>query len=335
MKILLVQTSFLGDTILSTPIVAALKRIHPQAELWVMTTVLAGEIFKRDPLASGHLVFDKRGTDAGPAGLVRKARELRRHNFDCVYSLHRSFRTSLLLWLARIPLRIGFQDAKLPFLYHQRRSRRGGKHEVERNLLIVGAQAGEAELDGRLRLFAPSPEEVGPAVAGITGLPSPYAVLVPGSVWKTKRWDPAGYREVARFLIAHGWRVIVTGGPGEEQISRQVGEGLALIDLTGRLSIAETMYLIAHSGLVVCNDSMALHLASGFGIPTVAVFCSTSPSFGFGPWQNRAVVVEKTGLACKPCGRHGRRSCPTGTESCMLDVPAGRVIEAIRELTGL
>ncbi|MCK5540435.1 MAG: hypothetical protein KAI69_05855, partial [Deltaproteobacteria bacterium] len=82
----------------------------------------------------------------------------------------------------------------------------------------------------------------------------------------------------------------------------------------------------------ICNDSMALHMASACKIPTVAIFCATIPQFGFGPWQNRAVIVEKKDLDCRPCARHGSRQCPNQTRACMDDLPATAVIEAIESI---
>ena len=96
--------------------------------------------------------------------------------------------------------------------------------------------------------------------------------------------------------------------------------------------MAEALPLYQDAALVVCNDSLALHLASAFKVPNVAVFCATSPEFGFGPWENCAEVVEKKELACKPCRRHGSMKCPTGTESCMNDLGADKVISAIQNV---
>jgi len=82
------------------------------------------------------------------------------------------------------------------------------------------------------------------------------------------------------------------------------------------------------SRLVICNDSMALHMASAFKVPNVAVFCATSPEFGFGPWENpKSAVVQDDTLACKPCRRHGSNRCPNGTEACMT-IDAQKVIDA-------
>ncbi|NDC37598.1 MAG: hypothetical protein EBZ48_06050, partial [Proteobacteria bacterium] len=95
MRILLVQTSFLGDVILSTPVLAALRQEFPAAELWMMTTPAAKSLVERDPLLSGVITFDKNGSERTVAALWRKAAELRRMRFDIAYALQRSARTAM------------------------------------------------------------------------------------------------------------------------------------------------------------------------------------------------------------------------------------------------
>ena len=329
MKILLVQTSFLGDVILSTPVIAALKTRYPQAELWMMITPQAYELVRRDPLLAGVIPFHKRGADSGMRGLWRMAKKIRAMNFDCVYALHRSLRTSLVLALAGVPRRIGFSNARGPRFYHERHERPRELHEVQRNLCILDGPQGVAGLPDDLRLFAP--DEVRPEIRAQLEGNHGWAALAPGSVWKTKRWFADGYREVAERLVSKT-PVVVLGGPGEEGPAERVAAGLPVINLAGRTSLAEMLFIIKHARLLVCNDSMALHVASAFKIPTVTIFCATSPEFGFGPWKNIARVVEKQDLLCKPCARHGGRRCPLGTEACMRELPASAVLDAIEEL---
>lgn len=332
MKILLVQTSFLGDTILSTPLISGIKALYPDADLWVMTTPLASKLVVRDPLVSGVLAYDKRGKESGLSGLLRMRHRIRAIAFDRVYSLHRSFRTSILLWLCGIPVRIGCENARLSFLYHKTRKRNAKDHNVIRDLSLLSGEVPIESLETDLRLFAPARNELDKET--ISSLPQPggYVVLVPGSAWETKMWDWRGYRKVARFLLRRGLDVVLLGGPMDTEVSAKVAWGTEVIDLTGKTDIAETMYIVKNARLIVCNDSMALHMASGFKVPNVAIFCATSPRFGFGPWKNRAVVVEKKDLACRPCRRHGGRSCPTGTEACMKDLSPDEVIGAIKSL---
>lgn len=331
MKLLLVQTSFLGDTVLSTPVIAALKRRFPDAELWMMVTPQAKPLVERDPDLAGVLAFDKRGADAGLGGLLRKARMLRRMSFDRVYSLHKSFRTSILLALSRVPERVGFASAQLAFLYTKRAQRDPALHDVLRNLSILACDSKVDEADAELRLVAPPRESLSPPVRAAVER-GHNIVLVPGSAWKTKMWQWQGYREVAQHFLERGRRVVVLGGPDEISVAARVSEGLNVDNLAGKSSIAELLAVIESADLVVCNDSMSLHVASAFKVPTVPVFCATSPRFGFAPWRTPHSIVEVEGLACKPCRRHGSNRCPTGTESCMRDVPSSRVISAAERL---
>lgn len=332
MKILLVQTSFLGDTVLSTPLIAGIRALYPGAELWMMVTPLSRGVVERDPLLAGVLVFDKRGSNSGLSGILRMARRLRAMGFDKAYALHRSYRTSLLLWLSGIPARTGFYEARLSFLYNTRRSRRVEGHDVQRNMALLGAEDGFEKLPNELRLFPPADGELGNDCRSALDA-TPFAVLAPGSSWPTKMWDWKHYRSTAGYLLGRGLRVIILGAPEECAVAEKVSAGLDVINLAGRTSVAESLAVIKRAALVICNDSAALHIASAFKVPTVAVFCSTVPEFGFGPWRNeRSVIVEKNGLACRPCGRHGRMSCPPGHQRCMRDLESQSVIAAVETL---
>jgi heptosyltransferase II len=332
MKILLVQTSFLGDTILSTPVIAGIKTLFPKAQLWMMTTPLSADLVRRDPLLNGVLPFDKRKSRAGVLGLLQAARELKSFRFDRVYSLHRSYRTSLLLWLAGIPFRVGCTDAKGRFFYHRLKSRDFSRHDVIRNMSILKGELDLVPDAMQLRLFAPPLSEIDGALR--TELPpaGSYAVLVPGSVWPTKMWNRQGFRQVAEFLIKMGVGVVLLGAESDRAVCAQVSRNLPVVNLSGRTSISEAMSIIEHARVVVCNDSMSLHMASAFKIPTAVIFCATSVSYGYGPWQNRAVVIEQENLDCKPCRPHGSVKCPNGTEACMRGPEADRVIDAVRTL---
>lgn len=332
MRVLLVQTSFLGDTILSTPLLAALNEIHPEAEIWMMTTPLAASLVKRDPLLSGVLPFAKRGPEKGITGLLRQAARLRKMDFTIVYSLHRSARTALLLRLSRIPKRIAFKNAKLAFLYTDTRVRPQAIHDVLRNLALVKKEFEGRKVPDRLRLFAPAKEELTLEIQAKLPPPKSYVLIVPGSAWETKRWSAAGYHEVAEYLIDKGLQVVLMGSAEEVEVCRAVASNLKVINLAGEGNLDSALYLTTHAKMMICNDSMALHMASACKVPTVAIFCATVPEFGFGPWQNRALVVEKGDLSCRPCARHGSRTCPNQTRACMDELAASEVIKAVEKL---
>jgi heptosyltransferase-2 len=326
MKILLVQLSWLGDCVLTTPMIRAIKAKHPQCTLSILTTPIAREIFGGHPEVNEVLCFDKRGKDRGIQGFFRMVRVLAGHQFDLVYSIHRSARTALLLWWAGIPIRIGFDSGSLIWCFTHKVYRPADQHEVLRNLALVG----DAVIPGGSQGVVP-PLELGLLASpeghqgNVTG---PYVVLFPSSAWFTKQWYGEGFGGVARHFVGRGFQVIVLGSKKEQGYNRTVMDGIDVDDRTGLTSLKETMELVRGASLVVCNDSFALHLASAFKRPTVVVFCATSPSFGFGPWENpHAKVVEVEDLPCKPCRRHGGTTCPTGTNLCMTGVSAQGVVE--------
>jgi heptosyltransferase-2 len=201
-----------------------------------------------------------------------------------------------------------------------------------RNLQILSKEEGKIDYPKSLRLTVPDVSALSPVVQEFLTPKRPYVVLVPGSVWKTKRWFSDGYREVAEHFLNTGMRVLVLGSPQEIEVCGEVSKNLSVDDLSGKTSLQEVVRLIHDAELAVCNDSFAQHVASAVQTRNVVVFCATSPEFGFGPWQNAATVVEKSGLSCKPCRRHGSQQCPTGTESCMKDLPSVQVIEAAQQL---
>ena len=298
-----------------------------------MTTPAAAGLVADDPLVDRVIAFDKRGRDRGMAGILRMSRRLRRLGFDRAYALQRSYRTAIMLVLSGIAHRTGFQSAKFSFVFHSRQVRGTDQHDVLRNLALLAGEAPLSALDTSLRLFPPAVGRVGPELAAHIQDPRPYLLLVPGSAWKTKRWHWKHFRVLADRLIGQGYRVLLMGADADRAVSRRVARGLEVVDLTGQTTVPATMTLVRHAAGVVCNDSMAQHLASAFGKPCVVVFCATSPAFGFGPWQNpNAVVVEAQDLACKPCARHGGRHCPTGTQACMEAPQPQTVLDALESV---
>ena len=334
MRILLVQTSFFGDLILSTPVIKALAEIYPGAEISVMTTKAARPLIERDPLIKRVICFDKRGQHGGLKGFRLMLTELKSFKFDCVYSLHRSYRTALLLALARIPLRIGYAQARLSFLYQRLKDRPAGEHDVLRNLSLLEGEGSYDREHIRLRLTAPEASQVSERIARLGQLARKPVVVFPGSEWQTKMWHWQGYRQVVEHFVSRGFPLFVLGGPREKTVAGLVSEGLKVENLAGSTTLDEVLFLVKNAALVICNDSMALHVASALQVPVVPIFCSTSPAFGFGPWQVASRIMERSDLPCKPCRRHGSRACPLGTEECMRGLSATTVIRAAEELLG-
>jgi heptosyltransferase-2 len=333
--LLVVQTSFLGDVVLTTPLVSALRRRLAPRRLAVLVRPEAAPLLEGHPDVDVVLTDDKRGRDRGVRGLARVARRVAREGFDVAVSPHRSFRTALLLAAARVPRRIGFRQARGAFLYHTRVPRDRRRHDVERNLALVSAfddtpaAVGDATATGPLHVPV-TREAAARAAAVLPAGDGPLAGIAPGSVWATKRWSAEGYAAVVAGLAADGVRVVILGAPEDaalaERIRREAGAGTVL---AGRTDLATLVAVVDRLGVLVANDSAPMHVACARGVPVVAVFCATTPALGYGPWGPRATVVEAD-VACRPCARHGGRSCPRGTEDCIWLVEPAAVLAAAR-----
>src|SRR5213594_2108460 len=328
--VIVAQTSFLGDVVLTTPLVSALRRRLAPRRLAVLVRPEAVPLIAGHPDVDDILVDDKRGRDAGVLGFLRTARRLRRERFDLAVSPHRSLRTALVLAAARIPRRVGFRESRGAFLYHVRVPRDRRRHDVERNLALLDA-FGPGPADAPRLHLAVDHEAAARAATLLPAGPAPLVGLAPGSAWATKRWTPAGFAAVAAALEADGARCVLLGSPGEEPLVEAIraASGGRAVGLAGRTDVATLVAVIDRLALLIANDSAPMHVACARGVPVVAVFCATTPALGYGPWGPRTTVVEAD-LACRPCGRHGGRRCPRGTEDCMRLVPPAAVLAAAR-----
>ncbi|HET7457230.1 MAG TPA: lipopolysaccharide heptosyltransferase II [Gemmatimonadaceae bacterium] len=343
MPSLVIQTSFLGDMVLTTPLLAHLARRGP---VDVLATPAAGALLAQNPSVRAVLPYDKRRRDRGIAGFARLASRLRRKNYDIAYLAQGSLRSAALAVSAGIPHRVGFDTSAGRALYTRRVPYDDTVHHAAR-LLALGVQTSESPLTPdqlRPRLY-PSITEVSAVDALLAEAKhergTPLIALAPGSVWATKRWPY--YAELARSLTARGVRVVVIGSKEDHDLAKEIaaavraGRGAPAIDATGRLSLLASAELIGRAQAIVTNDSAPQHLASAMGTPTVTLFGPTVPEFGFGPLaaHHAALGVDTLGVArldCRPCDRHGPQRCPLGHWRCMKDMTAPLVAKVLETL---
>ena len=337
-KILVVQTSFLGDAVLTTPLLSEIRGLFPQARTAVLCTPQARHLFDGNPDIDELLTDDKKGAGRGPLGVWRAARDLRGRGFTIAISPHKSLRTALLLVLAGIPLRVGFRQSAGWFLYHRRVDRDPARHDVERNLSLLEALGVRANgKAGRLRVESAAgvAESVERLFRSLGVQRDGLIVGVnPGSVWPTKRWTVEGYAEVlVRLREKYRCQILIFGGPDDERIVAKIQDlsGNIGVSLAGKMDLQQLACALDWCDLFITNDSGPMHVAVARGIPVVAIFCATTPSLGFYPYTSRAAVVEKA-LSCRPCSSHGGRRCPLGTEDCMRLIKAEDVLRGAEPL---
>jgi len=323
---LVIQTAFLGDVVLSTPLLSALAERHGAVD--VVTTPLAAPLLETHPAVRQVFPYDKRGADRGWGGLRSLARRLREQAYAQAYLPHRSLRSAALAMLARIPARIGFAGG-WSFLYTEARPKPRTGHETDRLLALANGAPGLYRPHLR-----PTSEDQQVADGLISG---DFVALAPGSIWGSKRWPY--YAELASKLAA---AVVVVGGPDDAALGNEIvravegGQGRSrAVNACGRLTLRQSAALIGRARLLVTNDSAPLHLATAMGTPVVAVFGPTVTEFGFGPLRSGDVALGVEGLECRPCSPHGPPACPLGHHRCMRELTVSAVLAAIEELGAL
>jgi heptosyltransferase-2 len=154
-----------------------------------------------------------------------------------------------------------------------------------------------------------------------------------GSIWATKRWWPPGFARLIQILIQKiDCQIMLFGGPEDADVVEEVKNrsGVPVIDLVGRISLRELPAAISRCRVFVTNDSGPMHVAVARRVPTVALFCATTPELGFYPYSAKAIVVERN-LHCRPCASHGGRRCPLGSEDCIRQIHPEIVLAAIEK----
>ncbi len=325
---LVVQTAFLGDVVLTTPLLSALAARHGAVD--VVTIPAAGALLESHPAVRRVVRYDKRGRDAGLAGLWRLGRALRARGYDRAYLPHRSWRSAALALLADVPRRTGFADAPAAITYTARVPRPAGVHEVERLLALAEPPGGAAPpvslglVEGDYR--------AADDWLGRQGVAPGFTALAPGSIWGTKRWP--GFPELAARLEG---AVVVVGGAEDLPLAEAVAAGAPgrVHIAAGQLSLRQSAALLARARLLVTNDSAPLHLATAVATPVVALFGPTVPAQGFGPRGTGDVALGHPGLPCRPCSAHGPRVCPLLHHRCMRELPVETVLAAVTAATTL
>lgn len=331
MPSIVIQTSFLGDMVLTTPLLA---RLSESGEVDVVATPASAGLLANHPSVRRVIAYDKRGTERGPVGFLRLATRLRHEGYSHAYMAQGSMRSAALALTAGVAHRVGFDSSDGRMLYNDRVPYVENDHHSVRLLSLARARIGaQSEPSPRPRLY-PGETEIRAVneLLGRTDRGTPIFALAPGSVWATKRWP--GFPALAALLGQRG-TVITIGSAADRELAEAIGvaAGPAAIDATGRLSLLASAELIRRARVLVTNDSLPLHLASAMNTPTVAIFGPTVPAFGFGPLADRSSTVGIDTLACRPCDRHGPVSCPLRHWKCMIEVGAPSVFDVVEKLT--
>lgn len=325
-KILVVQTAFLGDVILSTSFFSALGKVYPNAKVDVVTIPSTRFLLLHHPGIRRIWTFNKRNFFRKWIEFFHLVHAFRKEKYDLAFSLQLHFTSSLLLLASKIPIRVGFARQKLLTMPIQLPK---GLPVRERYLYLLSPWQ-DSGLDSRTRLFWSSAEEkkANAIVQQFHHSGKSLVGIAPGSIWPTKRWPEEYYRTLVEKLSSHGITVFLLGGPEDGSLcERVIGRSQAL-NLAGKLSILESAAVIQKCDLFISNDSAPMHLANAVGTPVIAIFGPTVKRFGCYPFGPHDEVLEMD-LDCRPCSKHGTKRCPQGHFRCMREILPEKVFERV------
>lgn len=307
MNILIFQTAFLGDCVLTLPLINSIKKSF-SCEIFVVTKPLTEEIFKSCPSVSHVICYDKNGRDRGILSLMRLVKKIKKINFESAFLPQRSFRSGLITYLAGIRERIGFKRGGARFFSTKKVYYDWNKHEVDR-LLSLAEAAGCKEIVNEFNLK--------PDLSIVDKFKNKFTKniigICPQSNWPTKCWPKSRFVKLIEIL-SKDFRIAVLGEKAE------VWEGENVINLTGKTSVKELIALISMLNLMISNDSGLIHIAAAFDIEVIVIFGPTVPGMGFTPYGDKHRIIDVP-LKCRPCGLHGSKSCPEGHFKCMIEIP--------------
>jgi len=337
-SIVVVQTAFIGDVILTLPLIQVCKKLLPAAALDVVVTPAAKELCANHPDIREAIAFDKRGADRGVGGLMRLSRRLRSRSYDLALVPHRSLRSAALVALARIPVRIGFDRSTGKTLLTDTVQYDRTVHEIERNLSLLKAVS-DGTVPRELPKLYPSESDRRRVDRLLVEMevvrPETLIAIGPGTIWNTKRWLKERFSSLVVNLDEAGLEIVLIGGRDDQVLCdevRTLSGSSHVYNTAGMLSLLQSVELIRRCKALICNDSAPMHMAAAAGTPVVAIFGATVPAFGFGPSGLLDVVVEIQGLKCRPCSIHGGEKCPIKTFDCMNDISYERVFGSVMQV---
>ncbi len=331
-RILIVQTAFIGDVILITPLIRAVHELYPDALIDVMVVPAAAGLLRNNPHIHEIIKFDKHGSHFS---FIRCAIALRKAHYDLVISPHSSFTTHLMLRLSSAPIRIGYKRGFLSeFLMTDRVVHPKGIHKINKNLSMLKLLS-DKEFPMQTELF-PGEDDRSKADALLAELGSPEKTLIaiaPGSIWATKCWNLDYYKQLTLSLLNAGYRILMTGGDSDKDRCaaildhvRRINPDFPIMNTAGRSGLLTSAALIDQAELLICNDSGALHIGNAMRTRVFAFFGPTVQRIGYYPFREGDIVFE-TDLECRPCGSHGGNRCPLGHHNCMNLITPDKVLE--------
>jgi lipopolysaccharide heptosyltransferase II len=332
-RILIVRTDRIGDVLLSTPVIKALRDTYHNAYIAMMVSPYAKDIVEGNPYLDEVIIYDKDAKHKSWGRTIKFSCNLKKRRFDLAIILHPTNRVHLITFFAAIPRRIGYAR-KLGFLLTDRikhTKQLGEKHESEYNLDLLrylGIQTRDKNL------FMPIKQESEKWVEDLfrqEGINKDDRLLAihPGASCPSKIWPNERFAEVANRLIEkYGFKVLVASGPKDITLAQNVIKNMhyLAINLAGKTSISQLASLFKRCQLFISNDSGPVHIASAVGIPVISIFGRSEKGLSpkrWGPQGIKDRILHKE-VGCIECLAH---NCVKGF-ACLKAITVEDVLSA-------
>ncbi|MCB9218471.1 MAG: lipopolysaccharide heptosyltransferase II [Ignavibacteriales bacterium] len=326
-KILVVQTAFIGDVILVTPLLRALNDLFPNSQIDIMVTPQTSNILNNNPNINSIIIFDKKKNKLKAS--LKVLRQLKLIKYDIVFTPHSSITTAILIFLAGIPIRVGFDRWSARWLLTHKVKHLANVHKIKKILNLLSPFT-DREYSMQTELF-PTKEMIENALSIVGDLKlnsKKLIALAPGSNWFTKRWPKEYYKQLAEKLNKLNFGLIFIGSKDEENLCEEIKPDEKSINLAGKLSLLESAAVVELCDIMICNDSGALHIADAVKTDVISFFGPTVKSIGYFPYRENDKVLEVE-LDCRPCSSHGTNKCPLEHHNCMKMIEPDFVVQEV------
>lgn len=335
MKVLVIQTAFIGDVILSLPLIQVLKKLKPEYEIDYLCIPKTREVLENNPYLNNIIVFDKHDTGKGVSGMFKIISLVRKNKYDIVISIQRFLRSAIISKKSKAAKTISYNNSTLSFLYSDKVDYLQ-KHEILRVLDLL-KPLGISDIQMQKPELFPSEDDKTEVQKVFKGLgitdKNQLICIAPGSVWFTKRYPKDKFVNLLNMMDNEKFKVVLLGGTDDRNLCDYIISNSThneVYNLAGKLSILQSAELIKNSSLLITNDSAPLHLANSVGTKVIALFGSTTKQFGFYPIGDNDKLFEISGLKCRPCSNHGKDECPVHTFDCMNKISEKDIYDEVK-----
>ncbi len=312
-KILVINLMHIGDLLLVTPVLRALRTAYPDAHIALLADSKLSDLVKYNKNIDELIALDKKGYHNKLSNYLQAVADIRAKKFDLVINLHANERASFIAAFSGANKIVGYSTFGLHWFFDKTmKNRKAVKHQVESHFDVLREFVGVTEIDDHgIEMWLDESAETKAAKIWHEQFGSTDAKVIGlniGASWPTKRWRSEYYAELADRLLDRGYAIAYFGGSMDQEIVDETIEKMRhrhhpmLKVLTGKLSLMELAAMLKKCTVLVTNDSGPMHVAVAMDVPLVTMFGS-SPVPGFYPYNNKSILI-KTPVACHPCGEH-------------------------------